>query len=33
MSGWLGLLAMAALLGLGAFGVGMLPLLFTFSRE
>lgn len=32
MSGLVGLLTMAALLGVGSFAIGMLPLSFTFSR-
>ena len=33
MSGWVGLLAMAALLGAGSFAIGMLPLSVQFSRK
>jgi len=32
MSGWVSVLAMSALLGVGSFAIGMLPLSFTFSR-
>lgn len=32
MSGWVSVLGMSALLGVGSFAIGMLPLSFTFSR-
>lgn len=32
MSGLVGLLIMSLFLGVGAFGIGMLPLMFSFSR-